>query len=64
MPVCDKWIFSEPSKGASALAYKLRMDYFRLYELVDIMRQEDDVDFAQLLNRLRRHELIEDDKMN
>ena len=64
MPVCDKWIFSEPSKGASALAYKLRKDYFRLYELVDIMRQEDDVDFAQLLNRLRRHELIEDDKMN
>ena len=62
MPVCDKWIFSDPSKGASALAYNLWKDYFTLYELVDIMRQKDDVDFAQLLNRLRQNELTEDDK--
>ena len=62
MPVCDKWIFSDPSKGASALAYNLWRDYFRLYELVDIMRQKDDADFAQMLNRLRQNELTEDDK--
>ena len=62
MPVCDKWIFSDPSKGASALAYNLWKDYFRLYELVDIMRQKDDADFAQMLNRLRQNELTEDDK--
>ena len=62
MPVCDKWIFSDPSKSASALAYNLWKDYFRLYELVDIMRQKDDADFAQMLNRLRQNELTEDDK--
>ena len=62
MPVCDKWIFSDPSKGASALAYNLWKDYFRLYELVDIMRQKDDADFAQMLNRLRQNELTEDDQ--
>ena len=62
MPVCDKWIFSDPSKGASALANNLWKDYFRLYEVVDIMRQNDDVHFAQMLNRLRQKELTEDDK--
>lgn len=40
MPVCDKWIFSDPSKDASALACNLWKDFFRLYELVDIMRQK------------------------
>ena len=60
MPVCDKWIFSDLSKGASALAYNLWKDYFRLYELIDIMRQKDDTDFAQLLNRLRQNELTDD----
>ena len=32
------------------------------YELVDIMRQKDDLDFAHLLNRLRLNEMTEVDK--
>ena len=38
------------------------MDHFKIYELVDIMRQKDDLKFAQLLNRLRLNEMSEDDK--
>ena len=33
-----------------------------MYELVDIMRQKDDLPFAQLLNRLRLSEMTEEDK--
>ena len=33
-----------------------------MYELVDIMRQKDDLPFAQLLNRLRLNEMAEEDK--
>ena len=33
-----------------------------MYELVDIMRQNNDLDFAQLLNRLRLNEMTEEDK--
>ena len=33
-----------------------------MYELVDIMRQKDDLDFAHLLNRLRLNEMSEEDK--
>ena len=33
-----------------------------MYELVDIMRQKDDLAFAQLLNRLRLNEMTEEDK--
>ena len=33
-----------------------------MYELVDIMRQKDDLSFAQPLNRLRVNEMTEEDK--
>ena len=33
-----------------------------MYELVDIMRQKDDRDFAHLLSRLRLNEMTEEDK--
>ena len=33
-----------------------------MYVLVDIMRQKDDLAFAQLLNRLRLNEMTEEDK--
>ena len=36
--------------------------YFTMYELIDIMRQKDDFDFAHLLNRLRLNEMTEEDK--
>ena len=33
-----------------------------MYELVDIMRQKDDLAFTQLLNRLRLNKMTEEDK--
>ena len=33
-----------------------------MYELIDIMRQKDDIGFAHLLNRLRLNEMTEEDK--
>ena len=49
-------------KGASSLAQNLWKDHFSMYELIDIMRQRDDLEFARLLNRLRLNEMTEDDK--
>ena len=48
--------------GASSLARDLWKELFTMYELVDIMRQKDDLAFAQLLNRLRLNEMTEEDK--
>ena len=52
-PVGDGWIFSDCSFGYAALAPNLWQSYFKMFELTEIMRQKDDVEFAQLLNRLR-----------
>ena len=49
-------------EGASSLARNLWKELFSMYELVDIMRQKDDLAFAQLLNRLRLNEMTEEDK--
>ena len=49
-------------EGASSLASNLWKELFTMYELVDIMRQKDDLAFAQLLNRLRLNEMTEEDK--
>ena len=46
----------------SSLARNLWKELFTMYELVDIMRQKDDLAFAQLLNRLRLNEMTEEDK--
>ena len=49
-------------EGASSLARNLWKELFTMYKLVDIMRQKDDLAFAQLLNRLRLNEMTEEDK--
>ena len=49
-------------KGASSLGRNLWKELFTMYELVDIMRQKDDLAFAQLLNRLRLNQMTEEDK--
>ena len=36
---------------------------FKMYELVDIMRQRDDLDFTYLLNRLRLNEITGEEKL-
>ena len=63
-PVGDRLVFLDLDEGAKALAPNSWKDHFKIYELVDIMRQKDDLKFAQLLNRLRLNELTEEDKDN
>ena len=60
--VGDKLICLDLEKGASSLARNLWKELFKMYELVDIMRQKDDLDFEHLLNRLRLNEMTEEDK--
>lgn len=52
-PVMDSWIFKERVDGLQVLGTNLWKDLFSFYELIEIMRQRDDLEFAQLLNRLR-----------
>ena len=61
-PVGDYLISLDLKKGASSLGRNLWKELFTMYELVDIMRQKDDLGFAQLLNRLRLNEMTEEDK--
>ena len=52
-PVFDNWIFNNTNHGYSDLATNIWNEYFTLFELTEIMRQKDDKEFAELLNRLR-----------
>ena len=52
-PVGDAWIFASNGTDYSALAPNLWQTYFTMYELTEIMRQKDDAQFAELLNRIR-----------
>ena len=61
-PVGDKLICLDLETGSSSLARNLWKELFAMYELVDIIRQKDDLDFAHLLNRLRLNEITEEDK--
>ena len=61
-PVNDFLICLDLIEGASSLARNLWKELFTMYELVDIMRQKDDLDFAHLLNRLRLNEMTKEDK--
>ena len=61
-PVCDRLVFHDLVEDAKALAPNSWKDHFKIYELVDIMRQKDDLKFALLLNRLRLNEMTKEDK--
>ncbi|XP_078342943.1 uncharacterized protein LOC144628684 [Oculina patagonica] len=52
-PVFDKWIFENSTDSYSALATNIWQEHFKMFELSEIMRQKDDKEFAELLNRLR-----------
>lgn len=52
-PVMDFWIFNQKFDGLQVLGKNLWKDLFSFYELDEIMKQKDDLEFAQLLNRLR-----------
>ncbi|XP_062569080.1 uncharacterized protein LOC134231172 [Saccostrea cucullata] len=60
-PVMDRWIFQDLNHDAQALANNLWKEHFCIFELDEIMRQKDDLEFAQLLNRLRYNIMTEED---
>ncbi|XP_078383037.1 uncharacterized protein LOC144665645 [Oculina patagonica] len=60
-PVFDKWIFENSTDSYSALATKIWQEHFKMFELSEIMRQKDDKEFAELLNRLREGKHTEQD---
>ena len=49
----DSWIFEYLKENYGPLAMNLGKDLFQVYELSEIMRQKEDGEFAELLNRLR-----------
>lgn len=60
-PAFDKWIFENSQYGYNAFATNIWTEYFTLFELTEIMRQKDDKEFAELLNRLREGKHSDDD---
>ncbi len=53
-PVFDGWIFKNLTQDYGALAINLwKDDRFMLYELTQIMRQRDDLAYAEIMNRFR-----------
>ena len=52
-PVMGQFIFEDYSRNYEPLATNLGTEYFKIYNLTQIMRQKDDKKFAQLLNRLQ-----------
>ncbi len=61
-PVAGSWIFQDLSHAASSLASNLWQENFTMFELTEIMRQKDDSEFAELLNRLRHNRMTDHDK--
>ena len=60
-PVGDGWIFGHSSCDYSSLAPNLWQTHFTMFELTEIMRQKDDITFAELLNRIREGKQTEND---
>ena len=52
-PVNQKSVFMKPSKGSYKSFNGWLREKFQLHELVEIVWQSSDPDFAQLLNRVR-----------
>lgn len=61
--VMDLSIFSSQcsSEKIASLGTNLRFDHFQIVELEQIMRQRDDVKFAEIFNRLREGNQYEED---
>ena len=51
--VFDQWIFENSEDGYTALATNLWQRHFQMFELFEVMRQREDKDFAEILNRIR-----------
>ena len=60
-PVFDHWIFENSKDGYTALATNLWQQYFQMFELSEVMRQREDKEFAEILNRIREGKHTEAD---
>ena len=60
-PVFDQWIFENSKDGYTALATNRWQQYFQMFELSEVMRQREDKDFAEILNRIREGKHTEAD---
>lgn len=56
--VFDNWIFNNVNYGYGDLVINIWNEYFILFEFIEIMRQKDDKEFVELLNRLREGNYI------
>src|SRR5699024_5713320 len=54
-PVGDDWVFEEIANNVNLLGGNPFWEPFRFSELTDIMRQRNDLPFAQALNDLATH---------
>ena len=52
-PVMDRYIFTDLDYEYAILAGNLWQEYFKMFELTQILRQKDSKVFAEILNRLR-----------
>ena len=59
-PVNQKGVFMKPSKGPYRSFNRWLWEKFQLHELVEIVRQSSDLDFAPLLNRVAEGQQIND----
>ena len=59
--VNQKSVFMKPSKGSYKSINGMLWEKCYLHELVEIVRQRSDLDFAQLFNRVREGYLTNDD---
>ena len=60
-PVNQKGVFMKPSKGSYRYFNGWLWEKFQLHELVEIVWQSSDPDFAQLLNRVREGQQTDND---
>ncbi|CAB4042533.1 ATP-dependent DNA helicase PIF1, partial [Paramuricea clavata] len=60
-PVFDHWIFENSSESYNTLASNLWQQYFQMFELPQVMRQREDKDFAEIINRIREGKHTEND---
>ena len=60
-PVKDTYIFKNPDSSYSALATNTWTDHFKIFTLVEIMRQCDEKEFCEVLNRLRKAQCTQAD---
>ena len=60
-PVFDQWIFENSKDGYIPLATSLWQQYFKMFELSEVMRQREDKHFAEILNCIREGKHTEAD---